>query len=41
MILVTGATGTAGSQVVRALMERQRSVRVFVRDPEKARRLFG
>lgn len=41
MILVTGATGTAGSQVVRALMERQRSVRVFVRDPEKARRLFA
>jgi uncharacterized protein YbjT (DUF2867 family) len=41
MILVTGATGTAGSQVVRALMERQRGVRAFVRDPEKARRLFG
>jgi uncharacterized protein YbjT (DUF2867 family) len=41
MILVTGATGTAGSQVVRALRERAASVRVFVRDAEKARVLFG
>jgi uncharacterized protein YbjT (DUF2867 family) len=41
MILVTGATGNAGSQVVRALLERGERVRAFVRDPEKARRLLG
>jgi uncharacterized protein YbjT (DUF2867 family) len=41
MILVTGATGTAGSQVVRALLEQHVGVRAFVRDPGKARRLFG
>ncbi len=41
MILVTGATGIAGSQVVRALLERDADVRVLVRDPEKAERLFG
>lgn len=41
MILVTGATGNAGSQVVRELRERGESVRAFVRDPEKARHLFG
>jgi uncharacterized protein YbjT (DUF2867 family) len=41
MILVTGATGTAGSQVVRALMERRRRVRAFVRDCARARRLLG
>jgi steroid delta-isomerase-like uncharacterized protein len=41
MILVTGATGTAGSEVVRALVGRGRRVRVFVRDAGKARRLFG
>jgi uncharacterized protein YbjT (DUF2867 family) len=41
MILVTGATGTAGSQVVRALRERAANVRAFVRDAEKARALFG
>lgn len=40
MILVTGATGTAGSQVVRELRARGASVRAFVRDPEKASRLF-
>ena len=41
MILVTGATGNAGSKVVRALLERGQPVRAFVRDPGKARSLFG
>ena len=41
MILVTGATGNAGSHVVRALLEQNREVRVFVRDADKARELFG
>jgi uncharacterized protein YbjT (DUF2867 family) len=41
MILVTGATGNAGSEVVRALTDRGESVRAFVRDPGKARNLFG
>ena len=41
MILVTGATGIAGSQVVRALLEQRQDVRAFVRDPDKARGLFG
>ena len=41
MILATGGTGNAGSQVVRALLERGQSVRTFVRDPHKARGLFG
>lgn len=41
MILVTGATGNAGSQVVRVLLEHGQPVRAFVRDPEKARSLFG
>jgi uncharacterized protein YbjT (DUF2867 family) len=41
MVLVTGATGQAGSEVVRALLERGCAVRAFVRDPDKARCLFG
>jgi uncharacterized protein YbjT (DUF2867 family) len=41
MILVTGATGIAGSQVVRALLEEGQDVRAFVRDRDKARGLFG
>jgi uncharacterized protein YbjT (DUF2867 family) len=41
MILVTGATGTAGSQVVRALRARGARVRAFVRDAEKARQRLG
>lgn len=41
MILVTGATGNAGSEVVRALRARGASVRAFVRDAEKARGLLG
>jgi uncharacterized protein YbjT (DUF2867 family) len=41
MIVVTGATGTAGSEVVRALIERGLAVRVLARDPVRARDLFG
>ena len=41
MDVVTGATGQAGSEIVRALVGRGREVRAFVRDPEKARRRFG
>ena len=37
MILVTGATGTTGSEVVRALTARAGRVRAFVRDAGKAR----
>jgi uncharacterized protein YbjT (DUF2867 family) len=41
MILVTGATGNAGTQVVRALAERGQDVRALVRDPDKAYAVFG
>ena len=41
MILVTGATGQAGSEVVFALLEHGHEVRAFVRDPGKASSLFG
>jgi uncharacterized protein YbjT (DUF2867 family) len=41
MIVITGATGTTGSEVVRALMAQGSPVRAFVRDPEKARRMLG
>jgi uncharacterized protein YbjT (DUF2867 family) len=41
MILITGATGTVGSEVVRAVLERGDPVRAFVRDPDKGRSLFG
>ncbi|MBL1084024.1 NAD(P)H-binding protein [Streptomyces actinomycinicus] len=37
MILVTGATGTIGSEVVRQLAERGEKVRALTRDPRKAR----
>jgi len=36
-ILVTGATGTVGSQVVQQLVQRGADVRALVRDPAKAR----
>jgi uncharacterized protein YbjT (DUF2867 family) len=41
MIVITGATGTTGSEAVRALVARGSQVRAFVRDPGKARRLLG
>ena len=41
MIVVTGATGNAGSEVVRALAARGAVVRAFVRDPERARAVLG
>jgi uncharacterized protein YbjT (DUF2867 family) len=37
MILVTGATGNVGGEVVAALAERGEDVRAIVRDPERAR----
>jgi uncharacterized protein YbjT (DUF2867 family) len=41
MILVTGATGNAGSHVVRALVQSGNDVRAFVRDTDRADALFG
>lgn len=41
MILVTGATGNVGSQVVRAVSERGGQVRALVRDADKARERIG
>lgn len=40
-ILVTGATGNVGSQVVRELRTRGAPTRAFVRDPEKAGVMLG
>lgn len=40
MILVTGATGTVGSELVKQLLEARQKVRVLVRDPAKASK-FG
>lgn len=40
-ILVAGATGGVGSSIVRRLLEEGQSVRILVRDAEKARRLFA
>jgi uncharacterized protein YbjT (DUF2867 family) len=40
MILITGATGRIGRRVVERLVAAQQSVRVLVRDQEKARRLL-
>jgi uncharacterized protein YbjT (DUF2867 family) len=39
--LVTGATGTVGAHVVRALYERGVAVRAFVRDRDKAEQMLG
>ena len=41
MIVVTGATGLAGSEVVRALTAQGGRVRALVRDPGQARRMLG
>jgi uncharacterized protein YbjT (DUF2867 family) len=40
-ILITGATGDVGSRVVQRLLQRGEHPRIFVRDKEKARSLFG
>ncbi|MBA2713656.1 MAG: NAD(P)H-binding protein, partial [Rubrobacteraceae bacterium] len=40
-MLVTGATGNVGSQVIRELLERDVPVRAFVRDPNKASAMLG
>ncbi|MFZ5825070.1 MAG: SDR family NAD(P)-dependent oxidoreductase [Bacillota bacterium] len=41
MILVTGATGFIGEQLVRALLERGEKVRILVRSEERATAVFG
>src|SRR5205085_2811670 len=41
MILVTGATGTVGRELVPQLLERGQAVRAMSRTPEKADALFG
>jgi dihydroflavonol-4-reductase len=40
-ILISGATGFVGRYLVRALLERQESVRILVRNEKTARLLFG
>jgi uncharacterized protein YbjT (DUF2867 family) len=40
LILVTGATGTVGSEVVKQLVEQGERVRILTRDPRKASK-FG
>lgn len=41
MILITGATGGLGQQIVRLLLERNASIRLLVRNTKKARKIFG
>jgi uncharacterized protein YbjT (DUF2867 family) len=41
MILVTGATGNVGSEVVRSLRQQGAPIRAFVRDPVEARYRLG
>ncbi len=40
-VLVTGATGNVGAQVIRSLGERGIAARAFVRDPDKAAGMLG
>ena len=40
-IAVIGATGRVGGEIVRGLLARGEAVTALVRDPDKARRLFG
>ena len=40
-VLVTGATGNVGSQLMHELADRDVPARAFVRDPDKARRMLG
>lgn len=40
-VLVIGATGDTGKLVVKRLLARARHVRVYARNPQKARELFG
>lgn len=39
MILVTGATGTVGSEVVKLLLEKEQPVRILTRNPDKVKNL--
>lgn len=41
MILVTGATGRTGSEVVKELIARCEQIRALVRDPERAEAILG
>src|SRR3954453_19995622 len=41
LTLITGATGVAGAEVARALLEQGPPVRAFARDPDRALRLLG
>ncbi|MFZ5816047.1 MAG: NAD-dependent epimerase/dehydratase family protein [Bacillota bacterium] len=41
MILVTGATGFIGEQLVRTLLQKEERLRLLVRSPERAAALFG
>jgi len=41
MILITGATGNTGPDIVKAVLSRGERVRVLARNPEKAARLLG
>jgi len=41
LILVTGATGTVGTETMRQLTEAGRRVRALVRDPAKAAKLVA
>jgi uncharacterized protein YbjT (DUF2867 family) len=41
MTTIIGATGRVGSAVVRRLLETGQPLRAYVRDADKARRIFG